>query len=140
MTQPSEQQATGAKNRTATLFTLCAIQGVFYVVSGIWPLLSPRTFQIVTGFKADFWLAQTVGAMLALSGVVLFLAARAGRITSEIALLGGGLAAVLCVVDIGCVAAPRTTPAYWVDAVVECGLVVAWVIAWRRSGRKLQRR
>jgi hypothetical protein len=121
---------------TPALRILGCAQGAFYAITGIWPLLSPYSFQVVTGFKEDFWLAQTVGALLAVTGAVLFSAGRARRITAEIALLGGGLAFVLGVVDVLCVAAPRTTRVYWLDAIAEFSLVIAWIVCWRRSSAK----
>lgn len=118
---------------------VCSAQGWFYVVSGIWPLVSPYSFQIITGFKVDFWLAQTVGALLAVTGAVLVLAARAGRITREIALIAAGQACVLGVVDLYCVALPGTTRAYWLDAVVEFGLVTTWLAGWWSARRHARR-
>jgi hypothetical protein len=105
------------------------LQGWYYAASGIWPLVSGGTFQAVTGPKADFWLAQTVGLLLAITGAVLILAARAGRVTPEIKLLGILQAAALALVDGYCVFQPRTTLSYLLDAVVELGLVAAWSFA-----------
>ena len=36
-------------------------QGVYYVVSGAWPLVHIDSFQKVTGRKTDLWLVHTVG-------------------------------------------------------------------------------
>ncbi len=36
-------------------------QGLYYTVSGLWPLISLRTFTLVTGPKVDLWLVKTVG-------------------------------------------------------------------------------
>jgi hypothetical protein len=96
-----------------------------YVVTGLWPIISGDTFQQVTGFKTDFWLAQTLGALLCVSGITLFSAARSGRVTFEVGMLGALQAAVLVVVDIICVQLPGTTWAYWIDAPVELGFVCA---------------
>ena len=103
------------------------IQGYFYIVTGAWSLIGPRSFQIVTGFKADFWIAQTVGAILALIGLVILLAVRARRITREIVVLGAGCALILGIADVLCVFAPRTTHAYWLDAVAEIAFAIAWL-------------
>ncbi len=113
---------------------LARLQGGYYAVTGIWPLLSPGTFQGVTGVKLDFWLAQTVGLLLAVSGAVLLLAARGGRVTKELGLLGALQAAVLAGVDVSCVTQPRTTPAYLLDAIVEAGIVAGWLLV-RQRGR-----
>lgn len=112
--------------RPRALALLAQGQGLYYFLSGAWPVVAPLSFQIVTGAKRDLWLAQTVGLLLAVSGAALFLAGRARRVTREIVLLGAGLAAVLGSVDLWCVFEPLTTRAYWLDSVVEWALVVAW--------------
>jgi hypothetical protein len=48
-----------------------AVQGVYYVVTGIWPLVHLRSFEAVTGPKTDHWLVQTVGVLAAAIGVSL---------------------------------------------------------------------
>ena len=40
------------------------IQGVYFALTGIWPLLDLSSFQWVTGPKQDLWLVQTVGAWI----------------------------------------------------------------------------
>ena len=114
---------------------LAQLQGWFYVLTGLWPVFHGYSFQLITGFKADFWLAQTVGLLLAASGTVLVLAAGARRLTRELALLGGLQALALAGVDFYCVRLPNTTPVYLVDAVAELALVTGWVRAWRIARR-----
>jgi hypothetical protein len=40
-------------------------QGIFYLLTGIWPLVSTNTFQKVTGPKQDLWLVRTAGVWIA---------------------------------------------------------------------------
>jgi hypothetical protein len=47
------------------------VQGVYYLITGIWPLISMTTFEVVTGPKTDDWLVQTVGVLAAVIGVTL---------------------------------------------------------------------
>ncbi|MDF3058886.1 MAG: hypothetical protein K0R17_3101 [Rariglobus sp.] len=122
-----------ASSRSGALARVAKAQGWFYLVSGAWPWISGESFQAVTGRKADFWLAQTVGLLLAITGVVLLLAARANRITREIMLLGALQAGALMVVDVYCVFQPRTTHSYLLDCVVELGIVIAWCLAARAA-------
>lgn len=105
------------------------LQGWFYLVTGVWPLLHGERFQRVTGYKVEFWLAQTVGVLLAISGGAFLLAARAGRITTELAFIAVMQAASLAVVDLYCVTQPGTTRVYLLDAIAEVGLVAAWLWA-----------
>src|SRR4051794_34537304 len=39
-------------------------QSVYYVVTGLAPFVSRRAFEAVTGPKREWWLVQTVGALL----------------------------------------------------------------------------
>ena len=120
--------------RSRALGLLAQAQGVFYFLSGAWPLVHPDSFQLVTGPKLELWLVQTVGVLLIVSGAVLFLAGRARRVTREIVFLGAGQAGALAGVDLWCVLEPRTTRAYWLDALAELALVAAWLIlATRRK-------
>src|SRR4051794_19239540 len=67
------------------LFTaLLWLQGVYYLVTGVWPLVSIETFQMVTGRKtdhletgreADHWLVMTVGVLITAVALTLLLAA-----------------------------------------------------------------
>lgn len=114
---------------------IARIQGWFYLFSGAWPLLHRDSFEAVTGPKTDFWLVRTVGLLLCVSGGVMLLAARARRVTREIALLGVLQAAALLVVDLVCVFEPRTTPIYLLDAMAETALIAGWRFSWRRVAR-----
>jgi hypothetical protein len=54
-------------------YLVALIQGIYFFVSGIWPILSMGTFLKVTGPKADLWLVKTVGIILAVIGLVEFI-------------------------------------------------------------------
>lgn len=38
-------------------------QGPYYFATGVWPLVSMRTFEAVPGPKTDRWLVKTVGVL-----------------------------------------------------------------------------
>jgi hypothetical protein len=42
------------------------VQGIYFLATGVWPLLSMRTFLAVTGLKTDLWLVKKVGLILAI--------------------------------------------------------------------------
>ena len=48
---------------------LARLQAVFYIVTGVWPIVSMRSFEAITGPKVDRWLVKTVGALVAVIGV-----------------------------------------------------------------------
>ena len=49
------------------------LQGVYFLLTGVWPLVSMRTFEAVTGPKVDRWLVKTVGLLVAVIGASLVL-------------------------------------------------------------------
>lgn len=110
------------------LAMLAAAQGIYWVASGVWALLSRRSFEAVTGPKTDYWLVQTVGGLLAAIGTTLLLAARNGRISPEIRLLGASSATVLAGIDIAHSLRARISPIYLAEAVVELGFVAGWAV------------
>ena len=120
---------------------LCWIQGVYFFVLGLWPLLSIRTFQAVTGKKtdhlvtgdeSDHWLVNTVGALVAAIGVVFLLAAWRRRATIDAAALGITSAVALAAVDIVYVVRGAILPVYLVDAAIEILVTVAWLLCLRQ--------
>ena len=114
---------------------LARLQAIFYVVTGIWPFVSMRTFEAVTGPKVDRWLVKTVGALVAVIGSALALASRRRQFAPEVVLVAAGSAAALATIDTVYVAKRRISPVYLLDAVAEIGLVAAWVRLWSQSPR-----
>jgi energy-converting hydrogenase Eha subunit E len=104
-------------------------QGCFYVLSGVWPLVSMGTFLRVTGPKTDLWLVKTVAALIAVIGLVLLLAAARQEVMASVVLLAVGAAASLAVIDVVYVIKRVIGPVYLLDAVAELGLVFWWGIA-----------
>ena len=39
-------------------------QGLYYLATGLWPLIDVKSFMIITGYKTDIWLVKTVGALI----------------------------------------------------------------------------
>jgi hypothetical protein len=108
-------------------------QGLYYVVTGIWPLISIRTFELVTGPKVEKWLVKTVGVLVAVVGVVLSAAAWRRTVDAEVALLGVGSAAGLAAIDIVYASKGRISKVYLLDALVEGLLIAAWAFERRAS-------
>jgi hypothetical protein len=59
--------------------SVALIQGTYFFMTGVWPLVSIDTFQRVTGPKVDLWLVNTVGVLVAVIGAALILAGVRGR-------------------------------------------------------------
>lgn len=61
-------------------YKVALVQVVYFLITGIWPLLSMKTFLLFTGPKTDLWLVKTVGLILAVIGAVLLYAQMTGKI------------------------------------------------------------
>jgi hypothetical protein len=119
------------------------LQGIYYVLTGIWPLFSIDTFQMVTGSKTDLWLVQTVGVLIAVIGAVLLTTAWRRCAAVEVILLALGSAAALGAVDVVFVVRRVIAPIYLLDAAAEVVLVLMWLLAWtievRTRGKRHRR-
>ena len=118
-----------------TLLTWVAgLQGVYYLLTGVWPLFSMRTFEAVTGPKLEHWLVKTVGLLVGVVGGVILLAIWLDRFTPEVVLLAVGSAIALTGIDVYYVTVRRISPIYLADAVAELVLIAGWVAGWWLGG------
>jgi hypothetical protein len=115
---------TGATGSARVLFWL---QGVYFAVTGVWPLVHMPSFLAVTGPKHDLWLVQTVGAILAVIGVTFCVAGASSVPGAAAYVLAVGSAAALMAVDTVFTAQRIISPIYLLDAAAECVLLVAWL-------------
>jgi hypothetical protein len=118
---------------------LAMAQGVFDVVTGVWPIVHLPSFEAVTGPKREGWLVKTVGALITVIGGTLLIAGRRRRVSPELMLLAAGSAASLAAVDLR-YSPQRISPVYLLDAVAEGLLVAGWCAvaarAWKRQGAR----
>lgn len=105
---------------------LCLVQGFYYLLSGLWPVVSMSSFLKVTGPKADLWLVKTVAVLVSVIGGVLLLAAARQQNAPEILLLAVASALGLAAIDVIYVSKKVIGPIYLADAAVELALVVFW--------------
>ena len=130
------------EHRPVTLFTsLCLFQGLYYLLTGLWPLISIETFQMVTGPKtdhlvtgreADHWLVMTVGVIIACIGTTLLVAAWRRQETIEMIVLAIACALGLTAIDVIYVVRGVLSPIYLADAAAELVLIAAWIVALLR--------
>ena len=104
--------------------TLAALGG-YYLATGIAPFASRRAFEAITGPKTEWWLVQTVGALVTAAGAAILSAAVRDRVTPETVGLAAGCAASLAAIDAVHVARRRISPVYLADAAVELAALAA---------------
>lgn len=144
-------EATGdvkANQRPFTLITLLLwVQGLYYLVMGVWPLVSIETFLQVTGPKtdhlqspqlsaADHWLVMTVTVLIVAVALALLTAAWRRSQSVEAVVLAVAAAVALTAIDVIYVWRQVIAPVYLVDAASEVVLLLGWVVALPRNGAR----
>lgn len=129
--------------RSSGVRVLLWIQGLYFLVTAIWPLLSIESFQLVTGRKtdhlvtgreSDHWLVMTVALLILAIALSLLCAAWCRRASPEIAVLAVSAAIALTAIDVFYVSRGVLSKIYLADAGAEIMLLLGWALAWfRRS-------
>jgi hypothetical protein len=114
-------------NRAALVRLGPMVQGPVYLLSGLWPVVHLRSFESVTGPKADGWLVKTVGGLLAVIGSSLIAGGALRRPRRELRMLGVGSAAVLALIDVVYASRGRISKIYFADAALQILLGAAWM-------------
>ncbi len=125
MTVAARRKRTGLKSIRISRPHLAVVQGVYFLVTGLWPILSMGSFEAVSGKKVDRWLVKTVGALITVIGATLLLGRGDAR-RLHVAFLGLTIAAALAAVDLNYVARRRISPVYLLDAIPEMLFALAW--------------
>jgi hypothetical protein len=111
------------------------LQAVYYGFTGIWPLISVETFQLVTGKRTDHlvtgdendhWLVMTVGTLITAIAISLLVAAWR-NLAAETVALAVSTTVGLTAIDIIYVSRRVLFPIYLADAAVECLLILGWL-------------
>ena len=104
------------------------VQALYFMFGGLWAVAGKRSFEDVTGPKADYWLVRTVGGLLTVIGVVIAGASIRDRITAEIRWLGFGASSVLAAITVVYTAKGRIRPIYLLDAGANLAFMARWLM------------
>lgn len=97
------------------------VQGIYYLLAGIWPVVHISSFMAVTGPKVDVWLVKMVGLLTIAIGIAIIAAYR-DKYPSR--LLNALAAGSYLIIDVYYVSVDRISPIYLGDAVIELFLLV----------------
>ena len=98
---------------------LLLTQGLYTLVTAVWPLVHIRSFEAVTGPKSDRWLVKTVGVLLIPVAVCWLYNCWLNAWSVETAVLGIGTAAGLMTIDVYYNIKKRIARIYLADAVLQ---------------------
>ena len=111
------------------LFCLLAtVQGIYYLITGVWPLLDIESFMMVTGPKHDIWLVKTVGALVIPIGLVLLIAAKRKESLIQTVLLAITSAIAFTAIDTVYSLNDTIWNVYLIDAAAQVIFIAGWMI------------
>lgn len=109
--------------------TVALVQGFYFALTGVWPLIDIRSFLLVTGPKTDLWLVKTVGVVITAIGAGLIVAGWNGETSLPVIATAMTGAAGLAVIDLVYALKKVISPVYLLDAVAEAVLILWWIAA-----------
>lgn len=109
------------------------VQGIYYLLVGLWPVVSIDSFQFITGRKTDVWVVQTVGLLLCVIGASLCLASFRRQRTAEIMTMALGSATVMAAIHLIYALSKKISYVYLLDSGIELGITFLWFYTWYRE-------
>ena len=113
--------------------TVLRAQAAYYAGTGVWPIFAPKSFQVVTGPKADMWLVKTFGLLVGAAGLSLAAGAARSSASTETRVLAIGSAAALGAADVWYVARGRIRKTYLIDAAAQAAFLAGLARAQSRD-------
>ena len=126
---PGQLPGGGVHFHASAINIVALVHAAYYILTGVWPLVSIRTFMAVTGPKMDQWLVKTVGLLVTTIAVVFVSSALRDQIHFETMLLAITSAVFLAGIDVYYVVRRIIPRIYLFDALAESLLIVAWLLA-----------
>jgi hypothetical protein len=111
------------------MVTVALVQGFYYLITGVWPILHMRSFLKVTGSKTDLWLVRMVGALIIAISLGLILAGINRQFNPPLIVIAMSSTLAFIAIELIYTAKRVISPVYLADAVVELGLLLWWTLA-----------
>jgi len=87
------------RNSAIWLRRIIFLQGIYYFLTAVWPLVNLDSFIAVTGAKTDIWLVKTVAALIVAISVTLLASTCTPRVSKEICILAILTSLSLIIID-----------------------------------------
>jgi hypothetical protein len=102
-------------------------QGVYFLLTALWPIIDVNSFMLVTGYKEDIWLLKTVSVLILSIAITIITACYRKEINFSIFILAISSAAFLAFIDFYYSCNEVISKIYLVDAFVEILLIASWL-------------
>lgn len=111
---------------TKQLSNVFLFQGVYFLITGIWPLLGMESFMVATGPKQDTWLVEMVGLLAASIGLTFIVSSLRNRHLPIV--LAYATASSFLLMDVVYVAKGVISSIYLLDAVIQFAFITVLTI------------
>ena len=120
------------------------IQGAYYVLTGLWPLLDFQSFARFVALDVNPFQSQAFAAVTIVIGASLIEAARREPPGPYPTMLGAAVAGAIAIVSLFWLPRTGVASGLWIDFAVEVAIAAALVLLYPRTqpepGRKTRRR
>lgn len=100
---------------------ICTAQGIYYLATGIWPILHIGSFMLVTGPKTDIWLVKMVALLIISVGITILVMSRA---RTQFMVLNYTSALSFLIIDTYYSLTDTISDIYLADAAVEALIII----------------
>jgi len=104
------------------------VQSLYYLVTGLWPVIHIDSFMQVTGYKTEIWLVKALGVMIVCIALALFIAYRRKETSFGIRFLAVSCAIGLLLIDLRYNLSGDIGNMYLLDAAVQVLLLFGWLL------------
>lgn len=110
------------------MLLLLRVQGIYFIITGIWPVIDIQSFMLVTCPKTDLWLVKTMGVIFFCEGICFLLSGviQQGGLPVQVLAVINCLALIF--IDCYYVFTGSICTIYLGDAAVELILLIGWFI------------
>lgn len=112
---------------------LLAVQGGYYVLSGLWPLVHFRSYADAVALRVNPFQAQAFGAVIIVVGGTLIEATRKEPPGPFPTMLGAATAGALTLISLWWLPRLGTISILWLDVLVEVAFAVLLVLLYPRA-------
>jgi hypothetical protein len=112
------------------LYAILFIQGLYYFLTGFWPILHMKSFILVTGPKVELWLVKVFGMLIAVAGICMLIGGLQRKYNTPLFTLGILGAIGFIIFEIFYVWTETIPSIYLADAAFQFVLLLGWVMTF----------
>jgi hypothetical protein len=118
---------------------LLLVQGIYFIITGIWPVIDINSFMLITCPKTDLWLVKAIGVIFFCEGICFLLSGVTHEGGLPVLVLSVTNSIGLIFIDCYYVFTGTLCSVYLGDAAVELTLLICWIIIFKKMHGKYTR-